>query len=270
MTENLECLNRIIELAKQADANRVFPIGPDKTVFFRGDHSHEITCDSKFVRRDQIATLTEAVRYAAEHNGLEIWIDSECITLHPDAYLSDDLTHIGRLDLHTTPLFRLLMANEQADPTATQYTYRPDVFERIAKLYFDLDAAFISRLRKLQWHTKQDMTAKLTAADKSLSGEVIARVVDGATPFQDVSVTVQVPVFEAPCATTPQPVQVNIIANADTQTFSFCTRPGTCERIRWIAVEELAEKIKEIANAEKCTFSHVRYGCPEVKANSLF
>ena len=60
---------------------------------------------------------------------------------------------------------------------------------KIAKLHFGADSSFIDRIRKLQWKTESDATARLSNVSKSMDVSAIAKVVDeNQILFQDILV----------------------------------------------------------------------------------
>ncbi len=122
--------------------------------------------------------------------------------------------------------------------------YRPAEFERIAKLRFGADATFINRLRNLQWKTEAAEDQKIANVSKHASMNMIAKVLDkDGSLFEDVILKVRTPIFEVPFKTAEVEVDLNIIANAESQTISFAPNPGVMAGLLREAITEVFEAV---------------------------
>jgi SepF-like predicted cell division protein (DUF552 family) len=125
--------------------------------------------------------------------------------------------------------------------------FKPEQFEKIAKLYFGADASFINTIRKLQWKEQSEATTRLSSVSKSADISEIAKVVDeNEILFQDITLLVKTPYFILPYETKVVEIELHIIANATSKTIAFATVPDDMLRKRHAATLEVLAALNKV------------------------
>jgi hypothetical protein len=140
---------------------------------------------------------------------------------------------------------------------------KPETFERIASLYFGADAAFMNRLRKLQWRTAQESSARTANVSKSMDVHAIAQVMDeNDVLFEDVSLFVKTRYFVLPYETQEFEVELQIVANAEAKTIAFAPAPGVMEKNLLLALVEIQGVLTQMLGKQYA--DKILLGKPEV------
>lgn len=240
MEIDLKVLDKITATAIRAEGFRDYNIGPKKRLHIRPDGTRvEVDLDD-FEEVNEILTIADAVRIFRRFNDTAtLWVGEQCIHVE-----HDNVTRLaGRsaLTMEKSPAMRYI---EKSEKEVT--SYKPESFEKIAKLYFGADAVFIARLRKLQWQEKTESNAQISNVSKSMSMDAIAKVLDAnGSAFEDVVLTVKCPVYVVPFKTAEVAIDLNIVANAETKTISFAPLPGVVAEHTRAAIAEIHAAVCE-------------------------
>jgi hypothetical protein len=253
MNMDIEVLKEITATAVKAAGMRDYELSPLKRLHVRPDGT-QIGID--FDPPKQINALLDlpgVVKIVERYKGeAEVFVGEECITVLHDKTRTKGYSHC---ELVKSEPVNIILQN-QNKPLS------PEIFERLACHYFGVDDSFISRLRKLQWKTQAESTARITNINKSMDAHEISRVIDENDDlFQDVSLFVNTPYFVLPYETEEFEVELQIVANAEHKTISFAPVPGTMEKVLLQVLQEIQSKLTEMLG--KTYTGNILLGEPE-------
>ena len=241
MNIDLEVLREITSTAVQSAGIRDYDISPLLQKHVRPDGT---TLEIELApppEMNELYDIDACVRAYLDTGAHDVYVGEECITILHDTSRTRGYSECF---MKRSETIRVIEKHFSTD-------IKPEIFERLAKLYFGADSFFIDRLRKLQWKRSGEETKRIANVSKSADAHEIAQVMDeNQILFQDVSLIVTASYFVLPVETNPVEIELHIVANAESQTISFAPAPGVMMKHHFAAMQEVRDVLNSAIGSD--------------------